>query len=204
MKSRAFAVGGAVALIFALAMPCVTGAQQGEQPKMTPEQQKMMEAWMKAATPGDAHKALEPMIGSWDVTSTSWQTPDSPPEMGAGTSENAWVLGGRFVKQDFQGTFGDMKFQGLGYTGYDNLKKKYVGTWMDTMGTMVMMMVGSADPSGKVFTMTGSMDDAMTGKPMKLRSVTRIVDANKHVMEMFAPDPSGKEFKTMEIVYTRK
>jgi len=204
MKMRAIAVGSAVALVFALAMPSVTGAQEGEKPKMSPEQQAVMEAWMKVATPGEAHKALEPMIGSWSVTSTSWQTPASPPEQGAGTSENAWILGGRFVKQDFQGEFGGMKFQGLGYTGYDNLKKKYVGTWMDTMGTMVMVMTGTADPSGKMFTLTGTMDDVMTGKPMKLRTVTRIVDANKHVMEMFGPDPSGKEFKMMELVYTRK
>jgi len=204
MKIGAFAVGSAVALVFVLAMPGVTGAQQGEQPKMTPEQQKMMEAWMKAATPGDAHKALEPTIGTWNVTSTSWQTPTSPPEMGAGTSENSWVLGGRFVKQDFQGTFGEMKFQGLGFTGYDNFKKKYVGTWMDTMGTMMMTMIGTVDASGKVFTGTSTIDDVVTGKPMKLRTVTRIVDPNKHVMEMFGPDPSGKEFKMMEIVYTRK
>jgi hypothetical protein len=52
--------------------------------------------------------------------------------------------------------------------------------------------------------MTGTMDDVFTGKPTKLRTVTRIVDANKHVMEMFGPDPAGKEFKMMEIVYTRK
>jgi hypothetical protein len=44
----------------------------------------------------------------------------------------------------------------------------------------------------------------VTGKPMKVRTVTRIVDANKHVMEMFGPDRSGKEFKMMEIVYTKK
>lgn len=204
MKVKTFAVGGTFMVMLALALPGVTSAQQGEQPKMSPEQQKMMELWMKAATPGEAHKALEPMLGTFNVTSTSWQTPTSPPEMGAGTSENTWVLGGRFVKQDFQGTFGDMTFQGLGYTGYDNMKKKYVGTWMDTMGTMVMMMMGTADPSGKVITMTGTMDDFMTGKPMQLRTVTRIVDANKHVMEMFGPDPAGKEFKMMEIVYTRK
>jgi hypothetical protein len=204
MKVRAFAVGGAFVVMLALALPGVTGAQQGEQPKMSPEQQKMMETWMKYATPGEGHKALEPMLGTWSVTSTSWQTPDSPPEMGAGTSENTWVLGGRFVKQEFQGTFGDMKFQGLGYTGYDNFKKKYVGTWMDTMGTMVLMMTGTPDASGKVITMTGTMDDVFTGKPTKLRTVTRIVDANKHVMEMFGPDPAGKEFKMMEIVYTRK
>lgn len=204
MKTGAFAVGSAVVLAFVLAMPGVTGAQQGEQPKMTAEQQAAMEAWMKVATPGEGHKALEPTIGSWNVTSTLWETPTSPAQKGTGTSENTWVLGGRFVRQDSQGEFGGMKFQGLGYSGYDNFKKKYVGTWMDTMGTMIMVMTGTADPSGKVFTATSTMDDVVTGKAMKVRTVTRIVDANKHVMEMFGPDRSGKEFKMMEIVYTRK
>jgi hypothetical protein len=67
-----------------------------------------------------------------------------------------------------------------------------------------MVMTGTADPSGKVLTATSTMDDVVTGKPMKLRTVTRIVDANKHVMEMYGPDRSAKEFKMMELVYTRK
>jgi hypothetical protein len=204
MKTGAFAVGGAAALVFALAMPGLTGAQQGEKPKMTAEQQAVMEAWMKVATPGEGHKALEPTIGSWNVTSTLWETPTSPAQKGTGTSENTWVLGGRFVRQEVQGEFGGMEFQGLGYTGYDNYKKKYIGSWMDTMGTMMMTMIGTVDASGKVFTATSTIDDVVTGKPMKVRSVTRIVDNNKHVFEMFGPDPSGKEFKMMELVYTKK
>jgi len=203
MKPGVVVSGLCVAFALGMGVPSVLAQQQGEK-KMTPEQQAMMEAWVKAATPGEAHKMLEPLIGSWNATSTSWQTPEGPAQEGSATSESSWVLGGRFVREDVTGEFGGMKFQGLGYTGFDNIQKKYVGTWMDSMGTAIMMMKGTADPSGKVFTMTGTMDDVMTGKPMKLRTVTRVVDANKHVMEMFGPDPSGKEFKMMEIVYTRK
>lgn len=205
MKSRVSVAGLVVAVVAMLAVAALAGAQEGEKPKMTPEQQAQMEAWMKAGTPGAMHKALDPMIGSWTVKATSWETPGGPPQAGAGVAEDSWVLGGRFVKEDFQGEFGGMKFQGLGYTGYDNVAKKYVGTWMDTMGTMVMVMRGTADPSGKVLTLTSTITDVMTGKPMKVRSVTRIVDANTHVMEMYGPDrSSGKEFKMMEIVYTKK
>ena len=205
MKNRVSAAGMVVAVVAMLAVAGLAGAQEGEKPKLTPEQQAEMEAWMKAATPGAMHKALEPMIGSWNVKATSWETPGGPPQTGSGSAEDGWVLGGRYVKEDFDGDFAGMKFQGLGYTGYDNVAKRYVGTWMDTMGTMVMVMRGTADPSGKVFTFTSTMTDVITGKPMKLRSVTRIVDANSHVMEMYGPDrTSGKEFKMMEIVYTRK
>jgi hypothetical protein len=203
MRTRTVALAFCIALCLALSMPVPAGAQQGEK-KMTPEQQAAMDAWMKVATPGEGHKALEPMIGSWNVQSTMWEKPGEPPQKGGGAAEASWVLGGRFVKEEFQGEFGGMKFQGLGYTGYDNYKKKYVGSWMDTMGTMMMTTIGTVDPSGKVFTSTSTIDDIMAGKPMTVRMVTRIVDNNKHVMEMFGPDPSGKEFKMMELVYTRK
>ena len=36
------------------------------------------------------------------------------------------------------------------------------------------------------------------------RSVTKIVDGNTHLFEMFGIDKTGKEEKMMEIVYTRK
>ncbi|HVN30508.1 MAG TPA: DUF1579 family protein, partial [Thermoanaerobaculaceae bacterium] len=126
MRTRTVVLAFCLALCVALATPVPAGAQQSEK-KLTPEQQAAMDAWMKVATPGEGHKALEPMIGSWNVKSTMWEKPGEPPQEGGGVAENSWVLGGRFVKQEFQGEFGGMKFQGLGYTGYDNFKKKYVG-----------------------------------------------------------------------------
>jgi hypothetical protein len=180
-------------------------AQQGDKPKeMTPQERAAMEAWMKVATPGEGHKALEPIVGTWDVQMTMWQAPGAPAQVSKGVSEDTWVLGGRFVRESVHSEFNGMPFEGLGYTGYDNFKKQYVGSWMDTMGTMMMTMTGSADSSGKVITATSTMDDVMTGKKITVRQVTRIVDANKHVFEMFGPDPAGNEFKMMEAVYTRK
>lgn len=95
-------------------------------------------------------------------------------------------------------------FTGVGYTGYDNFKKQYVGTWMDTMGTMIMVSQGKSDATGKTLSMTSTMDDVMTGKPTTVKSEIKIVDADHHIMEMWAPDPTGKQFKTMEIRYTKK
>ncbi len=193
-------------IAFACAALCIANAQQNETTKQTAasEKDKMMELYMKYATPGQAHKILEPMAGSWDAKTTTWETPDAPPQVSTGTSENTWILGGRYLQQNFQGDFMGMKFEGVGLTGYDNFKKKYVGTWIDNMSTMIMTLTGSIDASGKVFTMNSIVDDIMTGKPSTFRSVVKIVDNNKHIAEMYMPDPKGKEFKTMEIVYTRK
>jgi len=181
-----------------------TPAKPATAPAQMPSQEEMMKAWMAAATPGEAHKKLEPFAGSFTVKTKMWMDPSKPPEETAGTSENKWVLGGRFIEQRVEGTAMGQPFSGIGYTGYDNYKKHFVGTWMDSMGTMVMVSTGHADAGGKVFTFTGKMDDVVAGKTVSVREVTRVIDNDHNVFEMYGPDKTGKEFKTMEIAYTRK
>ena len=202
MSTRRSPLTAVAAAALAVAVAAAAVTQQDAQ--MSPEQQKAMEAWMRYATPGPSHKLLEPFVGSWNVTMTMWEAPGASPYSSQGTSENVWVLGGRFVQQTVAAEMMGQPFSGIGYTGYDNFKQKFVGTWMDSMGTMVMISSGSADASGKVLTFTAEMDDVVSGRRMSVREVTRVIDHDKHVFEMYGPDKSGKEFRTLEIVYTRK
>ena len=172
-------------------------------PKAAPGQAEM-EAMMKAATPGDAHKKLNPMAGTFNAEVKMWMQPGAPPAGGAGVAENSWALDGRFLEQHFTGNFMGMPFTGMGFTGYDNIKKKYVGTWMDTMTTSMMISTGTANADGKSYTFTSTMDDPMTGKSSPVKETVTIVDDDHHTLEMWGAAPDGKMFKTMEIAYTRK
>lgn len=172
-------------------------------PKAGPGQAEM-EAMMKAATPGDAHKKLNAMAGTFNADVKMWMQPGAPPSGGAGVAENSWALDGRFLEQHFTGNFMGMPFTGMGFTGYDNIKKKYVGTWMDTMTTSMMISTGTANADGKSYTFTSTMDDPMTGKSSPVKETVTIVDDDHHTLEMWTPGPDGKMFKTMEIAYTRK
>ena len=171
-------------------------------PAMSAEEKAMQEAWTKFATPSEAHGKLEDMVGTWDAEVTMWMGPQ--PEKSRGVAENRLVLGGRFVEQRFKSEMMGQPFEGLGYTGYDNHKKKYVGTWMDNMSTAVMVSEGTFDASGKVMTSTATMDDFMTGKKAALRMVSTTVSPDEELFEMYGPDPSGKEVKQMEIRYKRR
>jgi hypothetical protein len=166
--------------------------------------QAEMEAMMKAATPGDAHKKLGAMAGTFNADVKMWMQPGAPPAGGGGLSENTWALDGRWLEQHFTGNFMGMPFSGVGFTGYDNIKKKYVGTWMDTMTTSMMISSGTANADGKSYTFTSSMDDPMTGKSSPVKETITVVDNDHHTLEMWGPGPDGKMFKTMEIAYTRK
>jgi Protein of unknown function (DUF1579) len=168
------------------------------------QHQAEMAAMMKAATPGDAHKKLGGMVGTFNADVKMFMAPGAPPTGGGGVSENTWALGGRWVEQQFTGTFMGMPFQGIGYTGYDNIKKKYVGTWMDNMMTAMMVSEGTPDASGKSITFTSTMDDPMTGKSSPVKETVTVVDEDHHTLEMWGPGPDGKVFKMMEINYSRK
>lgn len=178
-----------------------------EKPKaeIPKEQQEMMEKWMAAALPGPHHEHLKALAGHWKQEVKMWPDPASPPSVSEGVGDVKWIMGGRYLQEDVQGTMMEGPFNGMGITGYDNVQKKYVSSWIDSMGTGIMTSTGTCDGAGKVFNWTGEYFDAVSGKKETYRMVTRVVDDTKHVFEMWSKNPQsqGKEFKMMEITYTR-
>jgi len=197
MKLKVWLGAGAI-LLFSMS------ALAQDKKQMSDDEKKAMEAMMKAATPGEAHKKLEKMIGTWDATVKMYGQPGAPAQESTGISEAKSVLGGRWIQETFNGNFMGMPFSGIGYTGYDNIKKQYVGTWMDSMSTAMMQSAGSADASGKNYEFTSNMDDPMTGKSAPMKEKVTVVDADHHMMEMWGPAPDGTMYKMMQIDYTRK
>ena len=122
---------------------CTLPVVAQQQKEMSAEEKAMMDAWQKYATQSEGHKMLNHMVGTFDAKVTSFMQPGAPPAVSTGVSENKWVLGGRYIEQTFTGSFMGMPFQGIGYTGYDNAKKQYFGTWMDNMSTGVMTSTGN-------------------------------------------------------------
>ncbi len=168
------------------------------------EMDPAMKAWLKYATPGEHHKHLEALVGTWDAKIKFWPAPDAPVQESTGKAKHSAVLGGRFVQVTIESEFMEQPFSGMGYIGYDNYKQKYVDVWMDTMGTMVMTSQGTCDGTGKVITMRGEYDDPLSGKIKAIRSVYHFVDPNQYILEMYDKGPDGTEFKSMEIVHTRR
>jgi hypothetical protein len=191
--------------LLALLLIAVAASADDKVKAPSPEEQAaVMKKWMEIATPAEAHKKLEPLVGTWTTKVMMWQDPSAQPDVSEGTSTNQMVLGGRWLEQHYEGTFMGGPFSGIGYTGYDNYKKQYLGWWMDTMSTSAMTTTGSADASGKSMTFNGSMDDPMTGTASPMKEVLTVVDKDHHNFEMWQAGPDGKMFKAMEIQYVRK
>lgn len=167
------------------------------------DMQEMMEVYKKLATPSEPHKKLSRFEGSWDTRTKAWMDPNQSPKESKGTAEHKMVLGGRFLQMEMTGDMMGAPFAGIGFMGYDNNTKKYVNTWMDSMGTSILLFEGTASPDGKTITQTSQYNDPIQG-PMEFRAVTTIVDDNTLGFEMYGKDKSGKEDKMMETIYTRK
>src|SRR6185295_18628018 len=95
---------------------------------------------------------LDALVGNWTTHVKWWMAPGAPAQESDGTAQMSWAFGGRYLHEADTGTAMGMPFEGMGVTGYDNLKKKYVGSWIDSMGTGIMQSEGTYDPSKKTIT----------------------------------------------------
>ncbi len=179
--------------------------QQTDTAQQAPDMDAMMQEWMKYSEPDEHHKLMEPMVGSFTAVAKMWMDPtSSEPTVSNGTMESKWVLGGRFIKQHYISEFMGMPFEGIGMWGYDRYQERYTGYWWDTFGTTTYESKGSVNESGTTFTMYGVMQDpAQDGRLVRTRDVTRVINNDKHVMEMHHDLPDGSWMKVMEITFTR-
>lgn len=191
-----------------LATLVATSAIADDKSKATadPKKQEMMKQWKEYATPGAAHKIFGDAIGNWTYTSKYWEAANAKPEETTGTSKITTILGGRFMQNDVKGKAMGMPFEGMGLTGYDNLKQKYETVWLDTMGTGMMHGTATYDPATKTLTDVGTYSHpTMANKTLDYRSEWKMIDKNNMSYMMYGPGLDGsKEFKQMEMMLKRK
>ena len=111
--------------------------------------------------------------------------------------------GGLCLITDFKGEMmPGQPFHGHGTATYDPAKKKYVGSWTDSMSRGLALTEATYDPATK--TATGYMDSLdAAGKPLRMRSET-VYTGTTRVFTAYAKMPDGKEMQSLRITYTRR
>ena len=191
-----------------------SGATAGQPATATgqPNPQEMMKQMMEMSKLNENHKLLADMNGNWNYTIKFWMNPDpnAPPQESKGTATRKGVMGGRYVVMDVtgkmqmpgeNGKMKDMQFKGMGIEGYDNVKKKFVASWIDNMGTGIQFSDGTYDPATKTFTYTSEME-MVPGMKTPVREEIKVTDKDHMTLEWYETH-GGQEKKTMEINYTR-
>lgn len=185
-------------VLCASAFPAIA---QEQQKTPSADEKMMMEKMQQAGTPGAAHRKLDPLAGKFTVKSKMWMDPSKPPQESSGTSERTWVMGNRYLEERFQGEYGGQPFTGVGMFGYDNVTKKYFGSWYDSMSTSLTTTKGTM--AGNTIKYKGMMSDPMAGKEVPYTMTYKLVNNDTQTVEMWGAGPDGKQMKWMEMTYTR-
>jgi hypothetical protein len=149
--------------------------------------------------PGPEHEMLKKDVGTWDATVEMFMDPGGAPSVSKGT-ETVSMLGGFWQVSEFKSEMMGQPFGGRGAMGYDPAKKKYVGTWIDSMTPGYYTTEGTYDPATK--TLTATMEGpGPDGAVTKTKETTEWKDADTRVFTMYAPD--GKSVG-MRITYKRR
>lgn len=154
---------------------------------------------LRATQPGEHHKQLDSLVGEWEVEIRF--------RYGAGlereakvTSTAKWVLGGRFIEKEYRISGSEF----LEYLGYDNHKKKFIGTKMDNMDTGILFTEGAISGDGKTITLTGTRTDPLTGTTGDLRTVIVMTDRDHYTVEWYQTGQNGKEERVVLMNHTRR
>jgi hypothetical protein len=175
-----------VATLLFLAMPSIAGAEDFTKPTRE-------------------HEAMAYEVGTWDADVSMWMSPDAEPMKSKAVEKNE-MLGKMWLMSQFEAEFDGEKFTGRSALGYDPIKKKYVGGWVDSMSPFMMRMEGDYEVGAHTLTMIGEGTDVMTGKPAKHKMVTEYEEDKKTFTMYRQADSEGEDEwqKTMEIKFTRR
>lgn len=187
--------------------PKIASAATPEEPqpeKSKPDAATMVKNQQEYLTPGPEHKLMASWNGTWAGEVSLWERPDAPPVKSLSTITNKMVLGGRYQQSLFKGSYHKISFEGMGTLAFDNARKTFVSTWIDNFGTGIIVSEGPWDPASKSITFRGRMTDPSTGRQVDVKEVFKPIDDHYQVMEMYTIAPDGREFKSMEIKYTKK
>lgn len=162
-----------------------------------------MKAWQAYATPGAPHKLMADEVGTWNCDMTFWYEPNGKPEKASSVANVKMILGGRYQEANYQGKIMGSPFEGKSTLAYNNVSKEYTTTFIDNMGTGMMVASGKYDEATKSMELKGEVVNPVSGKKTPYREVYTIVDPTTRKMEMF-DTKNGSEYKSMEIVMKKK
>jgi hypothetical protein len=156
------------------------------------------------AEPQAEHQWLTKLAGDWTIESEVKMAPDQPAEKYKGT-ESVRALGGIWMLADGQG---EMPGGGTAYMqmmlGYDPLKKRYVGTWIGSMMSTMMIYDGEMDAAGKVLTLnTEGPSMSGDGTTTKYQDIIEVRSDDHRVLTSRMQGDDGKWTEFMTAHYRR-
>ncbi len=135
---------------------------------------------------------LHKFIGQWTTKSKATMGSDQPPMQCSGTLTSR-RLGGFWVLNEMKGEWAGDPMTGVQTLGYDEGKKKYVGTWVDSATAFMWQYQGSVDSTGNVLTLDADGPNFTgDGKLTKFQDIYEFKSADEILMTSRMISTDGK------------
>ncbi len=153
--------------------------------------------------PGPEHAVLAREAGTWEAAvEIRMGPPGAPPQISKGVEIGRLCCNGLWLIKEFKSDPAYPSFEGHGVAGYDPVRKRYTGIWVDSDLNTPMIAEGTYDAASKTMTWQGSVLSG--GKQMRFREVDVWKDENSRQFTMYMPGPDGKEAAGLNITYSRR
>ena len=154
--------------------------------------------------PTKEHEWLGQLVGEWESEFSAVMGPGQEAMKGKGT-ESVRKLGGFWVVGEGKSEMMGMAVSSVMTLGYDAGKKKYIGTWVDSMQNHMWKYEGTVDEAGKVLTLeTEGPNPMLPGQMSKFRDIIEVKGKDQKELRSMILGPDGKWFTFATVKYTRK
>lgn len=152
----------------------------------------------------EQHAWLQQLVGEWTGKSEATIAEGAAPMKMEGT-ESVRSIGGLWILAEGSASMMGTPMSTVMTLGYDPAKKKFVGTWVDSVQTHLWIYEGELDAAKKMLTLstTGpSFEDP--SKMSKYRDTIEVKDADHKALTSSVQGADGAWTTFMRAEYTRK
>jgi hypothetical protein len=154
--------------------------------------------------PEKEHEWLKQFVGEWDIVNKSIAG-FGQPAMETKGDLNSRMLGDFWVINEMNVEMMGSAMKGIQTIGYNTDKKKYVGTWVDSMMNHMWKYEGSVDETGKKLTLEAEGPDfSVPGKMTLYRDAYEFQSADHIIATSSMQNDDGTWTVFMDGTMTRK
>jgi len=196
----------AIAIAIALVTVAPAGAEKnrpGGPATPAPAIEDEIVRHMALSQPGREHRQLDPLVGSWSVD-LLWRGAGGIETRARGTSENRWILDGRFLLCDSTAGEGPSRIDATTVYGFDSQQDGYFALSLHNLATSVLQLSGSFDRATQSFLLSGKQRDEVTGTVLVRRQLLKIEGPDRYVVRVYFDVAGRAPVRVVEAVFTRR
>lgn len=153
--------------------------------------------------PGENHRLLDSLEGTWTTTLRAWLHGSPPPEVALDARlEARWILDGRYLQLDYRHTGPELDLEGRYYFGYDPIEGHYYNLLIANDHVIPLHSKGAWDGEKKTLSFRGIEYDPVTGDSFEKREHFTFLAPDRIGYELRYGFSDGTEIKAAEGTFT--